>query len=64
MDVKGFPVAAQVISGFDVVESFYDGYEAELDNKQDTIFAQGNTYLKKNYPKLDYIHKAYITKEE
>lgn len=64
MDVKGFPVVAQVISGFDVVESFYDGYEAELDNKQDTIFAQGNTYLKKNYPKLDYIHKAYITKEE
>ena len=44
--------------------SFMDGYEAELDNKQDTIFAQGNTYLKKNYPKLDYIHKAYITKEE
>ncbi|WP_421802693.1 peptidylprolyl isomerase [Flagellimonas sp.] len=64
MDVKGFPVVAQVISGFDVVESFYDGYEAELDNKQDTIFAQGNTYLKKNYPILDYIHKAYITKEE
>ncbi|SDQ73685.1 peptidylprolyl isomerase [Flagellimonas zhangzhouensis] len=64
MDVTGFPVVAQVISGFDVAESFYDGYEAELDDKQDKIFAQGNTYLKKNYPKLDYIHKAYITKEE
>ena len=64
MDVTGFPVVAQVISGFDVVESFYDGYKAELDDKQGTIYDQGNTYLRKNYPKLDYIHKASITKEE
>ncbi|MBO0329832.1 peptidylprolyl isomerase [[Muricauda] lutisoli] len=64
MDVKGFPVVAQVISGFDIVESFYDGYKAELDDKQDVITAQGNSYLRKNYPKLDYIHKAYISEEQ
>lgn len=61
MKVKGFPVVAEVISGFDVVESFYNGYSADLDTKQDSIGLQGNAYLKKNYPKLDYIHKAYIT---
>ncbi len=59
--VTGFPVVAQVISGFDVIESLYSGYGAELDDKHDLINANGNTYLKKNYPKLDYIHKAYIT---
>ena len=60
-NVTGFPVVAQIISGFDIVESFYSGYGGELDGKQHLIYTHGNTYLKKNYPKLDYIHKAYIT---
>jgi len=61
MKVKGFPVVAEVISGMDVVESFYNGYGTQLDNKQDSISLYGNAYLKKNFPKLDYIYKAYIT---
>ncbi len=60
-NVTGFPVVAQVITGFDVIESLYSGYGTELDDKQHLISAEGNTYLEKNYPKLDYIHKAYIT---
>ncbi len=64
MKVKGFPVVAQVISGMEVVESFYDGYGADLDTKQDSISLMGNAYLKQNYPKLDYIHKAYITSKK
>jgi len=60
-NVTGFPIVAQVISGFDIVESFYSGYGSELDDKDHLIYVQGNAYLKKNYPKLDYIHKAYIT---
>jgi len=59
--VTGFPVIAKVTSGFEVVESFYDGYGRDLDDKQDSISLYGNAYLKKNYPKLDYIFKAYIT---
>ena len=61
MNVTGFPVVAQVISGLDVAESFFNGYGAELDDKQDSIFTYGNAYLKSNYPELDFIHKAYIT---
>lgn len=64
MDVTGFPVVAQITSGLDVAESFYDGYGAELDDKQDSIFINGNSYLRENYPKLDYIRKAYITEKK
>lgn len=60
MGVKGFPVVAQITSGFDVADLFYNGYGRELDTKQDTIQLLGNDYLRKNYPKLDYILKARI----
>lgn len=62
--VKGFPVVAKVTKGMNVVDSFYNGYGAELDNKQDSIHDLGNIYLKKNYPNLDYIIKAYVTEKK
>jgi len=58
--VKGFPVIAKVSKGMEVVEQFYSGYSEKPANKQDSINAKGNTFLKSNYPKLDYIIKAYI----
>lgn len=61
LNVTGFPVVAQVISGMEVVENFYKGYGRELEDKQGLIYENGNRYLKENYPKLDYIRKAYIT---
>lgn len=61
--VKGFPVVAKITEGFNVAESFYNGYGAQLDDKQDTIVSQGNSYLKARYPKLDYIYKAYILED-
>ena len=61
-DVKGFPVVAKVIDGMEVIKTFYNGYAGEPSNKQNLIRKQGNAYLKKNYPKLDYIQKAYILK--
>jgi cyclophilin family peptidyl-prolyl cis-trans isomerase len=64
LGVIGFPVIAEVVSGMDIVESFYKGYGRELETKQDSIYLQGNAYLKKNYPKLDYIHKGYIISEK
>jgi cyclophilin family peptidyl-prolyl cis-trans isomerase len=60
----GFPVIANVISGMDIVESFYSEYGAEPGGKQDSIYALGNIYLKNNYPRLDYINKATIIKTE
>ncbi|RPE00040.1 peptidylprolyl isomerase [Aureibaculum marinum] len=61
-DVSGFPVIAKVTEGMDVVKSFYDGYGEKPGYRQDSIQNKGNQYLKSNFPKLDYIKKAYIVK--
>jgi len=46
----------------DIIKLFFDGYAEEPSPKQDSIQLKGNTYLKNNFPKLDYIKKAYIIK--
>jgi peptidyl-prolyl cis-trans isomerase A (cyclophilin A) len=58
--VSGFPVIARVTEGMDVVLSFYDEYGNEPAGKQDSIQTYGNAFLKRNYPQLDYVKKAYI----
>ena len=59
-DVTGFPGIAQVSMGMEVVDSFYGEYGDELGYKQDSIYSRGNAFLKANYPKIDYIKRAYI----
>lgn len=61
--VKGFPVVAEITSGMDVVENFYDEYGDALGRKQDSIRMYGNDFLRRNYPEVDYIKKAYILKK-
>lgn len=60
--VKGFPVVAKITKGMETVHKFYSDYGTEPATKQGIIYAKGNVYLKKEYPKLDYIKKAYILK--
>lgn len=61
-DVTGFPVIAKVINGMDIIKSFYDEYGEEPARMQDSIQKFGNSYLKSNFTKLDYINKVYIIK--
>lgn len=61
-DVTGFPIIAKLTNGMETVHKFYSGYGGKIANEQDSIYNQGNSYLKNNYPKLDYIKKAYIIK--
>ena len=56
----GFPVVAYVSDGMDVVKDFYDGYNDEPRNKMDSTVTNVPEYLKKNFPKLDYIKSAVI----
>jgi cyclophilin family peptidyl-prolyl cis-trans isomerase len=60
--VKGFPVVAKVTKGMEVIKQFYSGYSEKPANRIDSIYKKGNTYLKNNFSKLDYIKKAYIIK--
>lgn len=60
--VKGFPVIAKVIAGKENVLKFYSGYGDKLGRQQDSIAKYGNDFLKRKYPKVDYIIKAYFIK--
>ena len=60
--VKGFPVIAEVIDGKENVLKFYKGYGEKTTNKQDSISKYGNDFLRRKYPKLDYIIKATLIK--
>jgi cyclophilin family peptidyl-prolyl cis-trans isomerase len=61
--VTGFPVVAKVINGQENVLKFYDGYGDNLGRKQGEVARLGNEFLRKEYPKVDYIIKAYFLKE-
>lgn len=60
--VKGFPVIAKVISGMENIEKFYGEYGDKLGMRQDSIQKYGNKFIRSNYPKVDFIYKAYILK--
>lgn len=57
-DRLGFAPFAEVVSGMDVVDSLYAGYEERPE--QPLIDEEGNTYLTREFPNLDYIKKAAI----
>jgi len=60
--VKGFPVIAKVIAGKENVLKFYSGYGDRLGSKQDSISTYGNDFIKRKFPKVDFIIKAYFIK--
>ena len=57
-DVTGFPVIAKITKGMENVHKFYSTDDDVPD--QDSIQKYGNDFLKRKYPKLDYIKRAYI----
>ncbi len=65
LDRLGFAPFARVISGMEVVDKLYaeygDGPPRGGGPDQSRIQREGNAYLKKEYPRLDYIKKAAVT---
>jgi cyclophilin family peptidyl-prolyl cis-trans isomerase len=67
-DAEPFVPIAKIIEGMDVADALYSEYGEQAGGgiragKQDPVFAGGNEYLKRLFPRLDYIIKATIERE-
>ena len=62
LDPGGFAPVGKVIEGMDVVDTIHKGYGQSPD--QGSIGREGNDYLNREFPRLDYIKKATIVKPE
>ena len=60
LDKDGFAPFGRVTEGMNVVDKLYTGYGSNNVPDQGRIMTEGNAYLLKSYPKLDYIKKATI----
>ena len=64
LDGQGFSPFGKVVSGMEVVDSLYGGYGEGAPNgngpNQGLIQKQGNAYLKRAFPDLDYVTNATI----
>jgi peptidyl-prolyl cis-trans isomerase A (cyclophilin A) len=59
LDGMGFsPFGTVDGNGMNVVEMMYEGYGDNAGPSQDQLEKQGDSYLKKGWPKLDYIKSA------
>ncbi len=62
LDADGFAPFGQVVDGMDIVDAINAQYREQPD--QSLVQENGNAYLNKNFPKLDFIKKASIVKDE
>ena len=66
LDRQNFSPFGRVSSGMEVVDALYTGYGEGAPRgqgpDQGRVQAEGNAYLTKNFPRLDFVKKATITK--
>jgi peptidyl-prolyl cis-trans isomerase A (cyclophilin A) len=66
LDKQGFAPFGEVTKGMDVVDKIYNGYGEGAPRgrgpDQGRLQAEGNAYLAKDFPKLDYVKTATIAK--
>jgi len=62
LDAMGFTPLCMVSEGMETIEKLYSEYGEAPSNQQNQIESDGNQFLNKNFPNLDYIIKAEIIK--
>jgi len=67
LDAQGFAPFARVVSGMEVVDALYSGYGETSGGgmragHQDRLFEEGNAYLNREFPKLDFIVRARVVR--
>jgi len=62
LDKQGFPPVGRVVRGMETVEAICSEYGEKPD--QSRIQREGNAYLQAEFPKLDYIRRAYALSSE
>mgnify|MGYP002778078923 FL=1 len=66
LDRLGFAPLGRVVDGMEVVDSLYAGYGEGAPTgrgpDQDRIAAEGNRYLEREFPRLDYVRTATIVR--
>ena len=62
LDAQGFTPFGRVTSGMTVVSKLYSGYGDQPTGMQGQISTQGNAFLRKQFPKLDHIVTARISR--
>ncbi len=64
LDGMGFAPFGRVVEGMDIVGQLYSGYGEGAPHgrgpDQGRVQSEGNTYLERDFPKLDYIKKAAV----
>jgi cyclophilin family peptidyl-prolyl cis-trans isomerase len=62
LDKQAFAPFGEVTKGMDVADKFYSGYGGAAQEQAGRIASEGNAFLTKSFPKLDYIKTATIEK--
>lgn len=60
LDKDNFPAFGQVVTGMENVDKLYGGYAGAKEPDGRRIIREGNEYLQKEYPRLDFIKTATI----
>jgi peptidyl-prolyl cis-trans isomerase A (cyclophilin A) len=62
LDALGFAAFGRVTRGMSVLQKLYSGYGEQPSRMQGQMIEQGESFIKKTFPKLDVILRARITR--